>query len=77
VRSCRTGTGRSGCSLGPIHLALGHWLGVFIDFLIVSFFVFMAAKTLIRSPEGIGKDAVKKENEDALKEPEAGAPPAA
>jgi large conductance mechanosensitive channel len=37
--------------LGPIHLALGHWIGAAIDFLIVAFFVFSIAKVLLREKE--------------------------
>lgn len=37
--------------LGPIKLALGHWLGVAIDFVIIAFFVFMIAKTLLKEKE--------------------------
>lgn len=37
--------------LGPIKLALGHWIGVAIDFIIIAFFVFMIAKTLLKEKE--------------------------
>ena len=37
--------------LGPIKLALGHWLGVAIDFIIVAYFVFMFSKVLLREKE--------------------------
>jgi large-conductance mechanosensitive channel len=37
--------------LGPIKLAIGHWLGVAIDFGIVAFFIFLLAKTLLGEKE--------------------------
>jgi large conductance mechanosensitive channel len=37
--------------LGPIKLAIGHWLGVAIDFVIIAFFVFMIAKMLLGEKE--------------------------
>jgi large conductance mechanosensitive channel len=37
--------------IGPIKLALGHWMGVAIDFLIVAFFVFLIAKIILREKE--------------------------
>ncbi len=37
--------------LGPIKLAIGHWLGVAIDFVIIAFFVFMVAKKLLGEKE--------------------------
>jgi large conductance mechanosensitive channel len=37
--------------LGPIKLAIGHWLGVAIDFVIIAFFVFMIAKALLKEKE--------------------------
>ena len=38
-------------ALGPIKLAIGHWLGVAIDFAIVAFFVFIIAKTMLGEKE--------------------------
>ena len=38
-------------ALGPIKLAIGHWLGVAIDFIIIAFFVFMIAKALLGEKE--------------------------
>jgi large conductance mechanosensitive channel len=37
--------------LGPIKLAIGHWLGVAIDFVIIAFFVFIIAKAVLREKE--------------------------
>jgi large conductance mechanosensitive channel len=37
--------------IGPIKLALGHWLGVAIDFIIIALFVFMIAKSLLKEKE--------------------------
>lgn len=37
--------------LGPVKLALGHWIGVAIDFLIVAYFVFIIAKVVLREKE--------------------------
>ena len=37
--------------LGPIKLAIGHWLGVAIDFVIIAFFVFIIAKALLGEKE--------------------------
>lgn len=37
--------------LGPIKLALGHWIAASIDFVIVAFFVFVVAKFLLREQE--------------------------
>jgi large conductance mechanosensitive channel len=37
--------------LGPVKLALGHWIGVAIDFVIIAFFVFMIAKHLLGEKE--------------------------
>lgn len=34
--------------LGPVKLAIGHWLGAAIDFVIVAFAVFVIAKFLLR-----------------------------
>lgn len=34
--------------LGPIKLAIGHWLGALIDFVIVAYFVFLATKFMLR-----------------------------
>src|SRR3989339_1889113 len=34
--------------LGPLKLAVGHWIGATIDFIIVAFFVFLATKFIIR-----------------------------
>jgi len=37
--------------LGPLKLALGHWLGVAIDFVIVAYFVFMFSKMILKEQE--------------------------
>jgi len=37
--------------LGPVKLALGHWIGSSIDFLIVAFGVFMFAKMVLKEVE--------------------------
>lgn len=34
--------------LGPVKLAIGHWLGAAIDFVIVAFAVFVIAKFLLK-----------------------------
>ncbi len=34
--------------LGPVKLAIGHWLGAAIDFVIVAFAVFLIAKFLLK-----------------------------
>lgn len=34
--------------LGPLKLAVGHWIGAAIDFTIVAFFVYVATKFMIR-----------------------------
>ncbi len=34
--------------LGPVKLAIGHWLGVTIDFLIVAYIVFLFAKMILK-----------------------------
>ena len=38
-------------AIGPVKFALGHWLGVAIDFIIIAFFVFMIAKALLKEKE--------------------------
>ncbi len=52
-------------ALGPVKLALGHWLGVAIDFLIVSAFVFMLARTLLKQKDVPPKDEPKVEEASA------------
>jgi large conductance mechanosensitive channel len=37
--------------IGPIKLAVGHWLGVAIDFLIIAYVVFMFAKIVLKEKE--------------------------
>jgi large conductance mechanosensitive channel len=37
--------------IGPVKLALGHWIGSAIDFIIIAFFVFMIAKALLGEKE--------------------------
>jgi len=37
--------------LGPIKLAIGHWIGAAIDFIIVAYFIFMIAKVVLREKE--------------------------
>jgi large conductance mechanosensitive channel len=37
--------------IGPVKLALGHWIGAAIDFIIIAFFVFMIAKALLGEKE--------------------------
>lgn len=37
--------------LGPLKLAVGHWLGAAIDFVIVAWFVFIIAKFILREAE--------------------------
>jgi large conductance mechanosensitive channel len=34
--------------LGPLKLAVGHWIGATIDFTIVAFFVFVATRFMMR-----------------------------
>jgi large conductance mechanosensitive channel len=37
--------------IGPVKLALGHWIGSAIDFIIIAFFIFMIAKALLGEKE--------------------------
>ncbi len=41
--------------LGPVKFALGHWIGVALDFLIVAFLVFLFAKIVLKEKEVIKK----------------------
>ena len=41
--------------LGPVKLAVGHWLGASIDFLIVAIAVFVIAKLIFQEEEAVKK----------------------
>jgi len=41
--------------LGPVKLAVGHWIGASIDFLIVAFFVFILSKLILREVDAAKK----------------------
>lgn len=60
--------------LGPVRLAIGHWLGVALDFVIVAFFVFLVAKVLIGKDDPLKTEAVKEGGEkwDDVNKEEAG-----
>lgn len=45
--------------IGPVRLAIGHWLGVTLDFVIVAFFVFLVAKVLVGKEDPLKAEAVK------------------
>jgi large conductance mechanosensitive channel len=55
-------------AVGPLKLAFGHWLGVAIDFLIVAFVVFLAAKVVLKEPDKMKEHALSKDSVDSWKE---------
>ena len=56
-------------SLGPVRLAIGHWLGVAIDFVAVAFVVFLLARYLLPdSTDALTKEATTKDTADRFKE---------
>ena len=47
-------------TIGPLRIAIGDWLGVALDFVIVAFFVFIVAKTFLGDVAQIAADSRNK-----------------
>ena len=59
-------------NIGPLRLALGDWLGVALDFVIVAFFVFVAARVLLGDVAGVATESRRQENLEAFKDARGG-----